>query len=63
VAVRLWIEVEADGDAGVVRRLVEAACDGLMVALVDDELVVDPAISVSELGESQEWIAPLSSGA
>lgn len=58
---RLWIEVEADGDAGTVRQLVEASCDGLMVALVDHELVLDPAISVSELGEAQEWIAPLSS--
>lgn len=56
---RLWIEVEADGDAGEVRQLVEAACDGLMVALVDADAVVDPAISVSELGEAQEWIAPL----
>lgn len=57
---RLWIEVDADGDEAVIARLVEVTCDALMVGLVEAEAVLDPAISVTTVGEAQEWIAPLS---
>lgn len=54
---RVEIEVEADGDPEQVRLLVTNTLDMLMGALVDDEAVLDPSISVAfGCPEPVEWV-------